>query len=315
MSSAHHHNFIIQEEASGQRLDQFLLSQLPGLTRTYIQKLISDGHVTSDRRKTVKKNDTIHEGDQISLTIPQAVDLKLEAEALPLNILYEDDDFLIINKQAGLVVHPASDQLHHQSGTLVNALLAHCKNSLSGIGGIKRPGIVHRLDKDTSGIMICTKNDFAHQYFSKLFLERTIKKTYLALVKGHLKVKSGKIDAPIGRSSVNRIKMDISAQGRPAVTNFDLEKEYNNCSLLRVHIETGRTHQIRVHLASIGHAIVGDPSYGEKKLNQEFKSKYQLERQFLHAFSLQFKMPRTGEEKSFEAKMPGDLEKVLAELQ
>lgn len=314
MTTPIHHNFSVQEEESGQRLDQFLLSKLPGYTRNYIQKLISDGHVSSDRRKTAKKNATVHEGDKISLTIPQAVDLKLEAEELPLDILYEDDDFLIINKQAGLVVHPASDQLHHQSGTLVNALLAHCKTSLSGIGGVKRPGIVHRLDKDTSGIMICTKNDFAHQYFSKLFLERTIKKTYLALVKGHMKVKSGKIDAPIGRSSVNRIKMDISAQGRPAVTNFDLEKEYKNCSLIRVHIETGRTHQIRVHLASIGHPIVGDPSYGEKKLNQEFKSKYQLERQFLHAFSLTFKMPRSQEEQSFTAKLPPDLNGVINKL-
>lgn len=311
---AQKHTFTVEQEQAGSRLDQFLLSQLDGCTRNYIQKLIADNRVTLERKKRIKKHEKLKEGDKVVVNIPKTEELEMKGEKIPLDIIYEDADFLILNKPAGLIVHPASDKAHHQSGTLVNALLAHCGDSLSGIGGVKRPGIVHRLDKDTSGIMICTKNDESHQYFSQLFEKREITKVYLALVKGKLPAKSGKIDAPIGRSAVNRTKMDVSMHGRHAVTNFKIVKEFDNCTLVEAHIETGRTHQIRVHFASIGHPIVGDPTYGERYLNKKFREEHGLDRQFLHAHVLKFKMPKTKRERKFEAKIPKDLSKILDNL-
>ncbi|MFA6024654.1 MAG: RluA family pseudouridine synthase [Candidatus Gracilibacteria bacterium] len=292
-------SIIIKDKDSTARLDQFLAPFLK-LTRNQVQRLIKEGCIFVNH-KPEKANTKLKTGDKILYRIPEAEESKLVPEKIPLEIIFEDKDFLVINKSAGMVVHP--DESGHNSGTVVHAVLAHSKN-LSGIGGKKRPGIVHRLDKDTSGVLLIAKNDKTHQKFSKLFQDRKVEKSYLALVKGTPKSQKGRIEAPIGRSSNERKKMAVSTQGKTAISSFEVLAIYRGVSLLKVKIETGRTHQIRVHLASIGHPVVGDPVYGDKKLNAEFKEKHGLTRQFLHAAELKI------DGKTFQAPLPEDLEKV-----
>ncbi len=286
----------VQENESSSRLDHFIVKKL-GLSRNQIQRLISDGHVKVNN-KAVKSNQKVKTGDEISYHVPKAKLSPLKPEKIPLNVIFEDKNILVINKPAGIVVHP--DETGHSTGTLVQAILAHCKD-LSGIGGTKRPGIVHRLDKDTSGVLLIAKNDKTHQKYSQLFQDRKVKKTYLALVKGNPKTQKGRIEAGIARHSVDRKKMAVSNQGRTAITNFEVLEVHPGFSLLKVNIETGRTHQIRVHLASIGHPVIGDSVYGDKALNKKFQEKHGLKRQFLHAQKLEI------DGKTFEAKLPDDL--------
>lgn len=297
-------SLIITEETAGERLDSFCTTKL-GLTRSQIQRLIKEGHIRLNHQEPKKSGIRLKDEDTIHYRIPEAKDSKVEAENIPLNIIFEDKDLIVLNKAPGIVVHP--DESGHESGTIVNAVLAHAKN-LSGIGGEKRPGIVHRLDKDTSGVLLIAKNDETHQKLSKLFHDRKIEKNYIALVKGHLKTKTGTINAAIKRGRQNRQQMAIHAQGKHAITHFETLLTFKDVTLLKVNIETGRTHQIRLHLASIGHPVIGDSTYGESKINKDFKKKYGLKRQFLHAQSIAF------EKKHFEAPLWEDLDNVLEQL-
>ena len=290
----------VQEYEASKRLDQFVTEKL-GVSRNQVQRLISEGYLKVNE-KPAKANQRVKSGDEISYFLGRAKPSALKAEKIPLDILYEDKNLIVINKQAGIVVHP--DETGHSSGTLVHALLAHCKD-LSGIGGIKRPGIVHRLDKDTSGVLLIAKNDKTHQKYSQLFQDRKVKKTYLALVKGNTKTQKGRIEAPITRHASDRKKMSVSHQGKNAVTTFEVLESHPGFSLLKVNIETGRTHQIRVHLASIGHPVIGDATYGDKALNKKFEEKYGLKRQFLHAQRLEI------DGMVFEAELPLELATIL----
>jgi 23S rRNA pseudouridine1911/1915/1917 synthase len=289
----------ITADDNGKRLDQFLADFL-GKSRSQVQKWIKDGHVLVDREPE-KANFRLKIGQELGYRLPKVADSKLKGADIPLDIIFEDKNLLVINKPAGIVVHP--DETGHQEGTIVHAVLAHCKD-LSGIGGEKRPGIVHRLDKDTSGVLLIAKNDETHQHLSKLFHDRQVKKTYLALVRGLPKSKKGRIEAPISRHSINRKRMTVSSQGKNAITTFEVEAAYQGFTLLRVNIETGRTHQIRVHLASIGHPVIGDPVYGDKRLNEIFREKYGLKRQFLHAARIKI------DGKIFEAPLPDELQRI-----
>lgn len=291
--------YIFKKKDEGQRLDQFLVEFL-GISRNQIQRLIKEECIYLNH-KSEKANTRVKINDELLYRIPAAKETTLKGQDIPLDIIFEDKNMLVINKPAGMVVHP--DESGHHEGTIVHAVLAHCKN-LSGIGGEKRPGIVHRLDKDTSGVLLIAKNDATHQKLTKLFHDRKVKKTYLALVKGQPKSQKGRIEAPINRSTTNRKKMAVSHQGKNAISTFEVLAAYRGVSLLKVNIETGRTHQIRVHLASIGHPVVGDPVYGDKKLNEEFKVKHGLSRQYLHAEEIKI------DGKTFHAKLPHDLQKI-----
>ncbi len=290
---------IVPESENGSRLDKFFVSKL-GLSRATIQRMVKT-HNIHVNKKPSKASQKVKTGDQVSYRIPDAEDSTMKAEKIPLNVIFEDENILVINKPAGIVVHP--DNTGHTTGTLVNAILAHCKN-LSGIGGVRRPGVVHRLDKDTSGVLIIAKNDVTHHKLTQLFHDRQVKKTYIALVKGGLKSKKGRIEAPLSRDTVNRKRISVNKQGKNAITTFEVVASYPHVSLLKVNIETGRTHQIRVHLASIGHPVVGDQTYGDRLLNHEYRKKYGLERQFLHAERLEI------DGKVFEAPLPEDLLKI-----
>lgn len=275
---------------AGKRLDQYLAQKL-GHSRQFIQKLIKAGHVRINKNPT-KAHHRLEAKEDLAYRIPPAQETGLKAETLPLSILYEDEELLVIDKAAGMVVHP--NDTGHREGTVVNAVLAHCPN-IQGVGGRKRPGIVHRLDKDTAGVLLIAKTDSMHQHLSALFKKRRIKKTYLALVKGIPKTKKGRIEAPLQRHSKDRKRMAVNPQGKAAFTSFEVQEIYaqlgpqnEKYSLLKVKIETGRTHQIRVHLASIGHPIIGDPVYGEKNLNEYFKEKYGVTHQILQAQELAF---------------------------
>lgn len=296
-------SIIIGASEEGKRLDQFLSEHIP-LSRSQVQRLIKESCVYVNH-KAEKANTKLRIGAEVLYKIPKAKESDLTPQKIPLEVIFEDKNILVINKAAGMVVHP--DESGHHEGTIVHAVLAHAKN-LSGIGGEKRPGIVHRLDKDTSGALIIAKNDLTHQKLSKLFQDRKVKKTYLALVKGLPKSKKGRIEAPINRSTVNRKKMAVSHQGKNAISTFEVLAAYKGVSLLQVNIETGRTHQIRVHLASIGHPILGDSVYGDKKLNVLYEEKTGLIRQFLHAHEI------TIDGQTFTAKLADDLESVLKKL-
>lgn len=286
------------------RLDE-VLAQILKLSRNQAQKWIKNGFVFVNK-KSAKASQKVNSHDEVAYFHPSPLVSKLEPEPIPLEVIYEDKNLLVINKPAGMVVHP--DETGHHNGTVVHAALAHAQH-LSGMGGIKRPGIVHRLDKDTSGVLLLTKNDPTHRKFSQMFHDRKVQKTYLALVKGKPRTEQGIIDAPLARHSVNRKKMSISHQGKQAITHFKTKAIYKNVSLLELRIKTGRTHQIRVHLASIGHPIVGDETYGDKRLNQEFRLKYGLERQFLHAQEMQV------DKKIFSASLSKDLSDVMYQLE
>ncbi len=292
---------------AGQRLDVFLTEQLNKLSRSHIQKLLADNLILVNG-KAVRANYKVKSGDRIEVNLIPPRRLEAVAENIPLDIYYEDQDLLVVNKARGMVVHPAEGNF---SGTLVNALLYHCRD-LSGINGVLRPGIVHRLDKDTSGLLMVAKNDFAHQVLAEQLNQRTVIRRYFALVHGHLEHKRGVIDAPLARDPLNRQKIAVVYDGgRPAVTHYRVLESYARHSYLTLRLETGRTHQIRVHLQYIGHPVVGDPKYSS---NQGILAA-KLQGQFLHAGVLGFIHPRTGREMYFEAPLPLLLQEVLTEAQ
>lgn len=288
------------------RLDVFLTEQMPNLSRSRIQNLIRDGRVLVNGSVPFKTGQMLEGGEEIRLTEPDAEPSTLRAEDIPLNIVFENDDLLIIDKPAGMVVHPA---VGHASGTLANAALFHDPD-LEGVGGEKRPGIVHRLDKDTSGLIVVAKNDSAHQWLQDQFKERTVSKTYLALVDGHPPTPSGRIEAPIGRDPSHRQKMAVTpeSRGRPSVTEYFTRETFPAHTLLEAHPLTGRTHQIRVHLAFIGCPVAGDSVYGRKKITLP------LTRQFLHAFRLKICLPGETQPRIFEAPLPAELQTCLDSL-
>lgn len=310
MAESQSKSFVVAAERAGQRLDRYLAAECPGLSRSQLKHLIEAGKVTV-AGKAVKPSHALRGGERVALTIPPPEVPVLVPQDIPLNILYEDADILVLDKPAELVVHLGAGV---KEGTLVNALLHHCRD-LSGIGGVARPGIVHRLDKGTSGLLVVAKNDRAHQGLSAQFQARRVAKTYLAFVWGSPRDAGGKIDLPLGRSARDRKK--IAARGRrlrPAVTRYRVLKRWPGLSLLELKPETGRTHQLRVHLAELGHPIVGDPTYGRRhlkasELSPELAATLTETRfQLLHAWRLSFEHPVTGKEMSFEAPMRAEME-------
>jgi 23S rRNA pseudouridine1911/1915/1917 synthase len=303
--------FTVPADFEGQRLDRFLTSVLDGHSRSQVQKLIADGHVTLDRREP-KANLAMREGERVSVTVPDTGPATTSPEALPLTILYQDADLAVLDKPAGMVVHPGAG---HASGTLVNALLHHMTD-LSGIGGEARPGIVHRLDRGTSGVMVIAKNDAAHHELARQFQDREVEKEYVALVWGVVQA-GRRIDAAIGRDPVHRQKMSARARrARSAVTRITRAHQMPGVTLCQVAIHTGRTHQIRVHLSAIGHPIVGDALYGgvQRRVPGDLRALQRLERPFLHAERLSFTHPRDGRRMEFSAPLPDDLQDVLNDL-
>jgi 23S rRNA pseudouridine1911/1915/1917 synthase len=303
-----HRDVEVGAEYDGVRLDSFLAAHLADRSRSQLQKLIKEGHVTGPI-DGLKASMPVKAGQRFRIDLPEAGPATAVAEDLPLTILYEDADVVVIDKAAGMVVHPAAG---HSSGTVVNALLHHV-DDLSGVGGELRPGIVHRLDRGTSGVMVAAKNDIAHQELSRQFHDREVEKEYLALVWGL--VQAGKrIDAPIGRDPGDRQKMSTRARrARSAVTRVTRAEKLRGVSLLQVAIATGRTHQIRVHLSAIGHPIVGDPTYGgvHRHVANDVRAVQRLERPFLHAWKLAFTHPTDGRRLEFESPLPADLQSVL----
>ena len=301
----------VPDEGHGSRLDRFVTSILPEHSRSQIQRLIKEGQIRVGGL-AAKSNQAVKTGQTISIDVPEAVEARPQAEALPLPILYQDADIIVVDKPAGMVVHPAAG---HSSGTLVNALLHHV-DDLSGIGGEKRPGIVHRLDRGTSGLMVVAKNDAAHEELSRQFHDREVEKDYLALVWGLVQA-GRRIDAPIGRDPGNRKKMSARARrSREAVTRIVRTEVLRTLTLAQVAIHTGRTHQIRVHLAAIGHPIVGDTLYGgvRRRVPHDLHAITHLDRPFLHAGRLAFTHPREGRRMEFISELPPDLQRVVDEL-
>lgn len=304
-------SFRAEAEHDGLRLDHFLAALVPDISRSQLQRLIREGRVRAGGER-VKPGTTIHEGDVIDVEIPAAIPSAVAAEAIPLTILHDDRDLIVIDKPAGMVVHPGAG--HHQ-GTLVNALLHHV-DDLSGIGGEERPGIVHRLDRGTSGLMVVAKNDAAHRELSRQFQEREVQKTYLALVWGVAQA-GRRIDLPIGRDPKVRQKMSTrSRHSREAVTRIVRATLLRGVTLVEIAIDTGRTHQIRVHLSAINHPVVGDATYGgvRRHVAADVRAVTRLERPFLHAHKLSFKHPADGRTMTFESPLPADLQEVLDRL-
>lgn len=297
--------YEVDMAGAGRRLDQYLSECEPELTRSYLQKLIRDGSVLLEGRPA-KAGVKLSQGMKIELTLPEAKELEILPEDLPLDILYEDRDVILVNKPKGMVVHPSAG---HHTGTLVNALLFHCQGELSGINGILRPGIVHRIDRDTTGVLIACKNDRAHNALAGQLKEHTITRRYRALVCGNLKEDEGTVDAPIGRHPVERKKMAVvRSGGKQAVTHYRVLERFGAYTYIECRLETGRTHQIRVHMASIGHPLLGDEVYGRGK------NPFHLEGQTLHAMVLGFVHPSTGEYMEFEAPLPEYFEELLRKL-
>lgn len=295
---------VVDEINKGKRLDSYISDNMDKISRSFAQKLIENQKVTING-KTVKASYKVCIGDNVEVDVPEAQDTKLKAQDIPVEVVYEDKDIIVVNKPKGMVVHPANG---NPDGTLVNAILAMCKDSLSGIGGEIRPGIVHRLDKDTSGLLIIAKNDEAHVKMSKQIQDRLVTKKYIALVKGVVKDDEATIDMPIARSKVDRKKMAVDKDGKQAVTHFKVIKRYRGYTLLEIKIDTGRTHQIRVHMAKIGYPVVGDMVYSNGK------NEFGIEGQMLHAKSLEFSHPITGKKMHLEAPLPEYFTKVLEEL-
>ncbi len=294
------------EENIGARLDAYLASALEGMTRAQAVRLIESGSV-SVSGKAPGKSYRIAGGEEIAVTIESPVEIDAVAQDIPLDVVYEDGDVIVVNKPSGLVVHPAPG---HSDGTLVNALLYHCGESLSGIGGALRPGIVHRIDRDTSGLIIAAKNDFAHAALASQLSDHTLARTYECVVVGNIRDDRGTVDAPIARHQTDRKKMAVArAGGRNAVTHYEVIARYQGFTHLRCRLETGRTHQIRVHMAHIGHPILGDTVYGAKKAVKG------LTGQCLHAVGLGFLHPRTGERVELSCPLPEEFTEVLRKMQ
>lgn len=292
--------FIVDEINENKRLDLFLKNNLEDKSRSYIQNLIEEEKVKVNG-KIKKSNYKLKDKDEVTIEIPDAIPLEVTPEDIPLDIIYEDNDVIVVNKPQDMVVHPAPG---NYNGTLVNALLYHCKD-LSGINGILRPGIVHRIDKDTSGILVIAKNDNSHNKLAAQLKDHSMNRTYYALVEGRVKEEEGTVDAPIGRHPVDRIKMAIVKDGREAITHYKVIERFNHYTLVKCNLETGRTHQIRVHMASLGHPLVGDEVYGFKK------QKFKLKGQVLHAKTLGFIHPSTNEYIEFNSKLPQYFEELL----
>jgi 23S rRNA pseudouridine1911/1915/1917 synthase len=296
--------YSIIEEDQGIRLDKFLASKKNNLSRSYIQDLIKNSDVMVDGKK-VKNSYSLKKGDTVTINIPEPKELDLKAKEMGLDILFEDKEIIVVNKNAGLLVHPSP---HNKTDTLVNGLLAHT-DDLSGIGGVKRPGIVHRLDRDTSGAIVVAKNDTSHKNLVNQFKDRKTRKIYYTLVKGRLKHNKGKIEAPIGRDPHNRTKMAVvKRNSKRAVSHFEVMERFNNYTLVKVRLGTGRTHQIRVHMSYMGNPVLGDLKYGKKDKN------YNSIRQMLHALNLGFFHPQNKQWVSFKASLPKDFQIVLEDL-
>ncbi len=294
-----------ETEDIGSRIDVFIAEELDELTRSAVQKLIAEGNVWVNDAH-VKANYKLKGGESIRLLLPQAEETEILPEDIPLDILYEDDSVIVVNKPQGMVVHPAAG---HSSGTLVNALLFHCKDSLSGINGQLRPGIVHRIDKDTSGVLMAAKNDKAHHFLAEQLAEHSITRKYIAIAMNGFREDSGTVDAPIGRDPKDRKRMTVTQRnGRHAVTHYRVLERFGQLSLIEVQLETGRTHQIRVHMSHIGHPLLGDPVYGSKK------QPYRLQGQALHAAKLGFIHPDSKEYMEFTAPLPPYFEELLQRL-
>ena len=296
--------YIVSQEEKGKRLDTYIPSVDTDITRTSAQRLIEDGNILVNG-KNAKVSYKIQENDKISVEIPEPKQIELKAQNIPIEIIYEDSDIIVVNKPKVMVVHPANG---NPDGTLVNAIMAICKDSLSGIGGEIRPGIVHRIDKDTSGLLIVAKNDNAHVKMSEQIKNHEVKKTYIALVRGVFKENEATIDMPIGRSTSDRKKMAVNKNGKNAITHIKVLKRFDKYTLLKVNIETGRTHQIRVHLSHIGYPIVGDYTYSNGK------NEFDVIGQCLHAQKLEFKHPITQKDMCLEAELPQYFKDILDKL-
>lgn len=295
----------VPEISAGMRIDKYLSEYVEGQSRSYLQKLLKEGRVLANG-KPVKANYKVTAGEELSLTLPEPAEPDILPENIPLDILYEDSDLLVVNKPKGMVVHPAAG---HYSGTLVNALMYHCAGELSGINGVLRPGIVHRIDMDTTGSLVVCKNDFAHESLSEQLKFHSITRRYRAVVHGVLKEDMGTVDAPIGRHPVDRKRMSINQRnGKEAVTHYQVLKRFRQFTYIECRLETGRTHQIRVHMASLGHPLLGDSVYGPSKCP------YRLQGQTLHAMLLGFIHPRTGQYMEFTAPLPEYFQELLQKL-
>lgn len=298
-------NFSFIADTAGERIDALLARNVENLSRSAAQRLLEQGDVLVNG-SAVRKNYKSTVGDEVRVSLPQAEEVELVAQDIPLDVVFEDDDVIVVNKPRGMVVHPAPG---HSDGTLVNALLYHCGESLSGIGGEKRPGIVHRIDMDTSGLLIVAKNDFAHRFLSEQLSDHSLSRVYEAIVYGRIREDSGTVNAPIGRHPVDRKRMAIVERGgREAVTHYEVIARYNGFTHIRCRLETGRTHQIRVHMEKLGHPLLGDMVYGRKRAGKG------LEGQCLHARELRFIHPRSNEEVHLQTELPEYFQTVLARL-
>lgn len=294
--------FIVDDEFFDIRIDKYLSILLPDVSRSFLQKLLKDNEI-SVNDKSVKANYKVQSGDKININIPKPIPANIIEEDIPLDIIYEDDDFLIVNKSKDMVVHPAPG---HYTGTLVNGLMHHCKNNLSNINGVLRPGIVHRIDKDTTGALIICKNDFSHNFIAEQLKVHSITRKYVGIVQGVVKDMEGTVDAPIGRHPVNRKEMAINYKnGKDAVTHYKVLKTFDKYTFMEFQLETGRTHQIRVHMASIHHPLLGDNVYNHNKCP------FKLEGQCLHAKTIGFIHPTTKEYVEFEAPVPDYMQHLL----
>lgn len=297
----------VPDSSTNQRLDRYLAEQFQEYTRSFLQKLIENGSVCINGKPVTKNGTKLNAEDEISVTLPEPEPLTVEPEDIPLDILYEDADVILINKPKGMVVHPAPG---HTGGTIVNALLYHCKDSLSGINGVLRPGIVHRIDMDTTGVIIACKNDMAHNSIAAQLKEHSITRRYYAIVHGNFKEDTGTVDAPIGRDPYQRKRMAINQKnGKPAVTHYRVLQRFGNYTWIECRLETGRTHQIRVHMTSIGHPLLGDTLYGPQKCP------FSLQGQTLHAYVLGFIHPRTGQYMEFQAPLPDYFRQLTEKLE
>lgn len=297
----------IDEEQQGARIDLALSLALPDTSRSFIQKLFEQDRIRVNGRICRAKKYKVAPGDRVAITIPAPEPLDIQPEDIPLQIVYEDEDVLVVDKPKGMVVHPAAG---NYTGTLVNAIMFHCGDRLSSINGIIRPGIVHRIDKDTSGLLMVAKNDAAHESLSAQLAEHSITRVYQALVYHNLKEDEGTVDAPIGRDPLNRLRQSVTdpTRGKRAVTHYRVLERFGQYTLIEARLETGRTHQIRVHMAYIRHPLVGDPVYGPKK------TRLKADGQLLHAKVLGFVHPRTGEYMEFASPLPAEFEEILAKL-